>query len=333
MNIRDVAKRAGVAPITVSRCINRTGYCSPETREKVETAIEELKYIPNRLASGLRSKKSNTLALILTDITNPFFTTIARGVEDTAGHAGYTVIFCNTDESLSKEKKYVHMLLEKRVDGIILVPALSTADSVNLIQKHDIPVVVLDRKIPHVEVDTVRCDSEKGAYELTCLLISLGHRSIALINGPTGVSTSRDRLSGYRKAFKEANVAYQKQLVFSGAFTKESGYELSLKALSSQPNPTAIFATNNFIATGALEAIYQIGMRIPEDIALVGFDDSPVSATLTVAAQPAYEMGRLATEILVKNLEGTVPEPHQEVLLTAEIKIRQSSGMKIGNAE
>lgn len=328
VNIRDVAKRAGVAPITVSRCINKTGYCSLEAREKVETAIEELKYIPNRLASGLRSKRSNTLALILTDITNPFFTTIARGVEDTAGQAGYTVIFCNTDESLSKEKMYVQMLLEKRVDGIILVPALSTADSVNLIQKHDIPVVVLDRKVPHVEVDTVRCDSETGAYELTRLLTSLGHRSIALINGPIGVSTSRDRLSGYRRALSEMGISHQIDMEFSGAFTKESGRALTLKALSSQPNPTAIFATNNFIASGALEAIHEVGMRVPEDIALVGFDDLPASATLTVAAQPAYEMGRTATEILVKKLEGNHPEPFQEVLLSAEIVIRQSSGPK-----
>src|SRR5512140_2781089 len=127
-DIRDVAKRAGVAPITVSRCINNSGYCSPETRTRVEAAIAELGYVPNRLASGLRSKRSNTLALVLSDITNPFFTTIARGVEDAASQAGYTVIFCNTDESISKEQMYVQMILEKRVDGILLVPAQSTID-------------------------------------------------------------------------------------------------------------------------------------------------------------------------------------------------------------
>ena len=179
VTIRDVARRAGVAPITVSRCINNSGYCGPETRKRVEAAITELGYVPNRLASGLRSKRTNTLALVLTDITNPYFTTIARGVEDVAGKAGYAVIFCNTDESISKEQIYVRMLLEKRVDGILLVPARSTPKSVALIQKHDIPVVVLDRRVPNIKTDLVCCDSEEAAYQLTRLLLSLGHRAIA----------------------------------------------------------------------------------------------------------------------------------------------------------
>ena len=329
-DIRDVAKRAGVAPITVSRCINNSGYCSPETRSRIEAAITELGFVPNRLASGLRSKRSNTLALVLTDITNPFFTTIARGVEDVASKAGYTVIFCNTDESVSKEQMYVHMLLEKRVDGILLVPAQSTIDSVVLIKKQHTPIVMLDRRVPDPQTDVVRCDSEGGAYELTRLLLSLGHREIAILNGPRGVSTSEDRLHGYRRALEETGITAISRREYYGAFNQASGYEMTFKALAAAEKPTALFASNNFIAFGALKALQEAGLRVPEDIAVVGFDDLPSALVtfpfLTVAAQPAYEMGRKAIEILLNKLSGGASDQYQEVILPAEIVIRQSSG-------
>jgi LacI family transcriptional regulator len=329
-DIRDVAKLAGVAPITVSRCINNSGYCSPQTRARVEAAVAELGFVPNRLASGLRSKRTNTLALVLTDITNPFFTTIARGVEDIASEAGYTVIFCNTDESVSKEKKYLQVLLEKRVDGILLVPASNGLDSVALIKKRDIPIVVLDRRVPDLQTDVVRCDSEEGAYELTRLLLSLGHREIAILNGPSGVSTSGDRLDGYRRALNQAGININAKWEYHGAFTQESGFEMAHKALAGVYKPTALFATNNFITFGALKALQEMELRVPEDIAVVGFDDLPASLVtypfLTVAAQPAYEMGRRAIEILLDKLCGKASDQYQEVVLPAEIVIRQSSG-------
>ena len=329
-NIRDVAKLAGVAPITVSRCINKPGYCSPETRLRVEAAIVELGFVPNRLASGLRSRRTNTLALILTDITNPFFTTIARGVEDIASQAGYTVIFCNTDESASKEKMYLQMLLEKRVDGILLVPALNGLDSTALIKKQNIPMVVLDRRLPELIADVVRCDSEGGAFALTQLLLSLGHQEIAILNGPKDVSTSEDRLAGYRRALTEAIIPINPKRKYYGTFTQESGYEMAHKALTESIKPTALFAANNFIAYGALKALRELELRVPEDIALVGFDDLPSILVpfpfLTVAAQPAYEMGRRASEILLRKLDGGSSDQYQEVVLPAEIVIRQSSG-------
>lgn len=329
-NIRDVAKLAGVAPITVSRCVNNSGYCSPETRTKIEAAIAQLGFVPNRLASGLRSKRTNTLALVLTDITNPYFTTIARGVEDMASEAGYTVIFCNTDESVSKERMYVQMLLEKRVDGILLVPAQSTPDSVALIQKHDTPVIVLDRRVPNVKTDIVRCDSEEGAYQLTRLLLSLGHRQIAILDGPKDVSTSKDRLDGYRRAMTEAGISNSTRQEYIGSFTQASGYEMTRKAFSRSPNPTGLFAANNFIAYGALKALQELGLRVPEDVAVVGFDDLPPALVafpfLTVAVQPAYEMGQKAIEILLNKLSATPSDCCEEVILQAEIIIHQSSG-------
>ena len=329
-DIRDVAKRAGVSPTTVSRCINNSGFCSPETRKRVETAIAELGYVPNRLAGGLRSKRTNTLALVVTDITNPYFTTIARGVEDIASDAGYTVIFCNTDESISKERKYVQMLLEQRVDGILLVPARSTPNSVALIQKHNIPVVVLDRRVPNIKTDLVRCNSEEGAYQLTRLLLSLGHRSIAMLNCPIYVSTGEDRLNGYRRALHEAEIPESAWVECQGSFTQESGYEMTRKAFSNKTKPTALFAANYLFAYGALRALGEMELRIPEDVALVSFDDLPPALFpfpfLTAAVQPAYEMGKKAIEILLRRLSSISSDCCEEVILPTEIIIRQSSG-------
>lgn len=331
--IQDVAKRAGVAPITVSRCINNSGYCSSKTRQQVEEAIAELGYVPNRLASGLRSKHTKTLALVLTDITNPFFTTIARSVEDTASDAGYAVIFCNTDESISKEKKYLQMLVEQRVGGIILVPAHSVSESVAFIQKHEIPVVVLDRKVKGVKTDSVRCDSELGAYKLTQLLISLRHRNLAVLTGPRGTSTAEDRVIGCQKAMIEAHLELSAKQRHYGLFTQQSGFDMALQAMSKTPKPTALFAANNFIAIGAIKALQSIGLRVPEDVALVGFDDLPPALItfpfLTVAAQPAYEMGRKATEILLARLANGSPDQFQEIIFPTEIVIRRSSGEPI----
>ncbi len=328
--IHDVAKLAGVAPITVSRVINRSGYFSPETRERVEKAIQELGYVPNTLARSLRSKRTNTLALILTDFTNPFFTTLARGVEDTASDAGFTVIFCNTDESESEEAKYLQVLMQKQVDGFLLVPAQSQPGSIRQIRKHGEPVVVLDRRVPDAAVDVVRCDSEEGAYKLTNLLISLGHRQIAVLSGPPTVSTAADRVAGCRRAMQEAGLPLDESHILYGEYTQASGYALARKALDLYPRPTAMFAANNFINIGALKAIQETGLEVPEDVALVGFDDLPPAMLMfpffTVAAQPAYEMGRQATLLLLERLSGEATGPYREIVLPTEIVIRHSSG-------
>lgn len=330
MNIRDVAKKAGVAPITVSRCINDSGYCSPETRVRIEAAISELGFVPNRLASGLRSKRTNTIALVVTDITNPFFTTIARAVEDTAGEAGYTVIFSNTDEDPLKEKKYIQMLLEQRVGGIILVPAQSTPDSAAFIKQHETPIVVLDRRIDNFEADIVRCDSEMGAFQLMKMLISLGHRDIAILSGPKGVSTSDDRVAGCQRAVSETKAKGLNVQIINGSFTQQSGHDMTLQVMAKNPRPTALFAANNFIAIGALKALQSLNIHVPEDTAIVAFDDLPQALItfpfLTVAAQPAYEMGKKAAEILLSKLSNENTSAYQEVVLPAEIIIRQSSG-------
>ena len=310
--------------------INNAGYASQATRQRVEAAIAELGFVPNTLARSLRSKRTNTLALVLSDITNPFFTTLARGVEDTASRAGFTVIFCNTDEAEEKEQQYLQVLLQKRVDGILLVPARSTPTAVQFLQEHNTPVVIIDRCVPLAKADVVRCDSENGAYLLVQLLVKLEHTQIAVLGGPKGVSTADDRVAGARRAMKEVNQPGQNLWVYEGAFTQASGYEMTRQALASTPPPTAIFASNNFIAIGAMKALRDFGQRVPEDIALVSFDDLPPALVtfpfLTVAAQPAYEMGQKATELLLRHLSDATARDFREIILPVEIIVRQSSG-------
>ncbi|HOU14825.1 MAG TPA: LacI family DNA-binding transcriptional regulator [Anaerolineae bacterium] len=328
--IREVAKRAGVAPITVSRVINNSGYVNEKTRARVEAAIADLGYVPNVLARSLRSRRTGTLGLILTDISNPFWTTVARGVEDAASDAGFNVILCNTDESEAEQDKYLHVLMQKQVDGVLLVPARSAVEPIKFIQSQNTSVVVLDRRIPNSQTDVVRCDSEGGAYQLTRLLLSLGHRRIAMLSGPQGVSTAEDRVTGFRRALADAGANVDAAPVYYGKFSLESGYDLTLQALARTPRPSALFAGNNFIAIGALRALRDAGLRVPEDLALVGFDDLPadlvVDPFLTVAAQPAYEMGRQATELLLARLSEEAPAAYQEIVLPTEIVVRGSSG-------
>jgi LacI family transcriptional regulator len=328
--VRDVAKLAGVSPITVSRVINNAGYISEETRKRVEEAIHLLGYVPNTLARSLRLRQTNTLALVLTDITNPFWTTVVRGVEDAASDAGFNVILCNTDESEVEQEKYLNVLLQKRVDGVLLVPVRCNRETVQIIQSQNVPLVVLDRHIPGVEVDSVRCDSEGGAYALIRLLIARGHRKIAMLSGPQGVSSADDRVAGYKRAFSYAGLNHPDELIFYGEFNQQSGYEMAQKALALEPRPTAIFAGNNFITMGAFKAVRDAGLKVPDNFALVGFDDLPVELIIdpffTVAAQPAYEMGKQATELMLARVAGRAPAACQEIILPIEIIVRRSSG-------
>jgi len=326
--IREVAKRAGVAPITVSRVLNNSGYFSQESKDRVEAAAAELHYVPNLLARSLRSNRTQTLGLVLSDITNPFWTTVARGVEDAASEQGFTVILCNTDEKERKQAEYLAVLLRKRVDGILLVPARSTPEAVKMIQKQGVQVVVVDRRVPGAEVDVVRGSSTQGAYELVNYLLTLGHRQVAILSGPESVSTAQERVNGCKQAFAAAHVPTAAMTVLYGEFTVESGYTMARQAVALTPRPTALFAANNFIAIGALKALRELSVRVPEDISVVGFDDLPASLVvdpfLTVVAQPAYQMGQCATELLLQRIIAPEATPYREVVLPTQLIVRQS---------
>jgi LacI family transcriptional regulator len=327
--IQDVAKRAGVAPITVSRVINNTGYIRDETRQKVEAAIAELGYVPNSLARGLRVKQTKTIGLVLTDITNPFFTILARGAEDVASRAGFNVFLCNTDESEEKQMGYLKALLQRQVDGILLVPARSTMLPIEMIRSTGTAVVVIDRQITSSQVDVLRCESVSGSQRLISHLLELGHTRIAVLTGPQGVSTAQDRVAGYEKALIDRGIAVDKSLIMYGRFTQDSGYEMAQKAISFSPLPTALFATNNFIAVGAVRAVQESGLQIPQDISIVTFDDLPDSLVInpffTAIGQPSYEMGYRAAELLLARLSGEEKGNYREIILPTKFFIRASS--------
>lgn len=340
--ISDVAQRAGVSTMTVSRVVNKSGYVSAPTRERVERAIKELSYVPNALARQLRSRRTKTLALIVSDITNPFFTTIARGVEDVAAPRGFSVMYCNTDESAAKEAQYLRVLIERQVDGVFLVPARGTGASFRTIRAQRMPVVVLDRRVTERHVDSVRCDSEAGAHALTRHLISLGHRRIAVLTGRRMISTSIDRVAGCRRALEESGLGLDPDLVRYGGYNfgslnQADGYQMAREVLaSSSPPPTAIFAANNFIAFGAIRALREASLRVPEDMSVVAFDDIPpdwgIDPFLTVVAQPAYEIGRRAAVLLLERIAGDPEAAGQDVVFPFELIIRGSSAAPLGRA-
>jgi LacI family transcriptional regulator len=326
--IRDVAKLAGVAPITVSRVLNNSGYVKAETRRRVEQAAAELHYIPNMLAHSFRSHRTNTLALVVTDITNPFWTTVARGVEDVASAAGYSVFYCNTDENEAKQAHYLAALLRRRVDGVLLAPASSDGAPVQALIQQKVGVVVLDRRVEGVAVDTVRGDSAGGAYLLVRHLTELGHRRIALLSGPPGLSVSRERAAGYEQALSEAGLPIDPALQLFGAFTVESGRAMMQSLLACAAHPTAIFAASNFIAAGTLDVMRAAGLCTPGDISVVVFDDLPdpyvTAPVLTVVVQPAYALGQAAAQRLLERLQRPAMTPH-ETVLAVQLIVRNST--------
>ena len=333
--IRDVAGLAGVSTMTVSRVINNSGYTSKATRVRVERAVAELGYVPNAVARHLRSKQTKAVALVVSDITNPFFTPIARGVEDVAGPRGFAVMFCNTDESDDEEARYLRLLVERQVDGVLLVPAGSPRASIRLLRAHKVPLVVLDRRVPGQRIDNVRCDSEAGAYALARHLIELGHRRIGVLTGRRAISTSADRVAGVRRALEEAGFVLDEALVRWGGFNfgnlnLADGHQMAGDVLrATHDPPTALFAANNFIAFGAIRALREIGLRVPDDISVVAFDDLPAEWVsdpfLTVAAQPAYDIGHHAAEMMIDSLTGERTRTGESLVLPFELIIRRST--------
>jgi LacI family transcriptional regulator len=329
--IRDVARRAGVAPTTVSRVINNSGYTSAETRARVEAAIHELQYVPNTLSQSLRYKRTNTLALVLSDITNPFWTTVTRGVEDAASEQDMHVFLCNTDEKPDKTASYVEKLLQRQTDGFLFVPTGADTAILQKIKKQSVPLVVLDRTVEGVVVDVVRSDSLGGAQRLTEYLIRLGHRRIAIIPGPPNIATSVQRLEGYRRALAKHNIPYDDTLVRHGRFNHENGVNVAITTTllnDLSPPPTVIFAGNNFIALGVLQAIRQAKLRVPEDISVVSFDDVPYNweaePFLTVVSQDPYKLGMRAAELLLKLITSEEQAGSRDIVLPVELLERRS---------
>ncbi|MFC7394528.1 LacI family DNA-binding transcriptional regulator [Scopulibacillus cellulosilyticus] len=332
VTIYDIAKRANVSPMTVSRVINNSKQISESTRQKVQAVIEELGYIPNSAARSLISKKTKILSLLITDITNPFFTRVARGAEDKAKQFGYQILLSNTDEDFKKEEDYIDMLLSTNVDGVLLAPTGDQSKkNIKKLIKRDIPFVLLDREIEGIESDIVLGDSYEGTRKLIEHLIQQGHKKIALINGPLSVSTARERHKSYIETLKLSNLKVNHDLISEIGYNKDDA-DTIIKNLISLPKferPTAIFAANNFIAVNAIKALRKFGYEVPKDMSIVCFEDfEPITGFnpfLTAAIQPAYSFGYTGIQFLIERIEGKAPKEYRKIVLSPEIVIRESS--------
>jgi len=326
--MRDVAERAGVSVTTVSHVINETRPVSDELRERVLAAVDELGYQPNVLARSLRRGETHTIGMIVPDSANPFFAEVARGVEDTSFEQGYNVILCNSDGDLDKELLYANVLAEKQVDGILFVAAGVSTEHIHGLQRRRMPLVVVDREIPDAAVDSVLTDNAHGGRLATRHLLELGHRRIGCVTGPSDVTPSAERVTGYRWALDKDGIPVDEALVVKGDFQYKSGYQAAYQLLAMNDPPTAIFACNDLMAVGATRAAIELGWQVPTDLSVVGFDDvrlaSFANPPLTTIVQPKYEMGVVAATMLLERLRDLDMPPRRRVLDTS-LLIRQST--------
>lgn len=327
-NIQDVAKRAGVSISTVSRVLNGSAHVNEDVITRVRIAAQELQYQPSRAARALRANHTTIIGLLITDIQNPFFTALVRGVEDVAQRNGYSLILCNSDEDPHKERQYIEVLCAERVAGAIIIPTREQQRALKLFHEHHIPLVSVDRRVKDTETDAVLVDNVRGAREATAHLLANGFRRIGIISGPITTTTGRERLEGYRQALREAG-QYDPSLERIGSFKEESGQQLAYELLDLEQPVDALFVANNLMTLGALAALNERKLRIPDDIAVVGFDEMPWASlsaiSLTTVTQPVYEIGSTAALRLFQRLQNPSAFTRQEIVLAPTLQIRNSS--------
>jgi LacI family transcriptional regulator len=330
--IYDIAKKAGVSPMTVSRVINNSPLISEKTRKKVEEVIQELEYLPNKQARTLSSKKSKLVSLVIPDISNPFFTNIARGAEDKALQLGYQLLLSNTDEQIVKESNYINLLISAGADGILITPAGdNSVSNLRKLVKRRIPFVMLDRIVESVSADVVSGDNLATTKKLIDHLLELGHRKIALFNGPSSLSNARERLQAYKNSLAIAGIEVDPSLIIETHFKQDNFEEIISKLISFDPSsrPSAIVAANNFIGVNTLRALRSLQIVVPEEVSVVCFDDPETipdyNPFLTVAAQPAYDMGFIGMQLLIERIEGSAPATNRKIVLPSELIVRKST--------
>ncbi|GAB4564335.1 MAG: LacI family DNA-binding transcriptional regulator [Anaerolineae bacterium] len=327
----DVAKRAGVSYQTVSRVINNHPNVAPATRARVEQAIRELGYQPNAIARGLASSRTRTLGLITADFSDFFFTQVIIGAEQEARRAGYFIMLGSTEKNMSEEPEYIRLFSQYCVDGFLFARPSTEADSRHLLQliRSGIPLVTTAYYLPGEPMNVVDINNIEGGYQATRHLIELGHRRIAHITGPLNWRSANDRWTGYRRALGEAGLAYDQALVASGDWSLRSGYEAAQALLARGRRFTALFSGNDQMAIGAMRAFREAGLRIPEDVAIVGYDGIPMSEytspPLSTMVQPMQKVGQLAAKILIDHIEHP-GQPPIELLLDATLVCRGTCG-------
>jgi LacI family transcriptional regulator, galactose operon repressor len=327
--MREVAAMAGVSTMTVSRVVNGRDGVDGQTRARVEEAILALDYRPNRVASGLHANRTSTIGLIVPDVVNPFFAPVVRGAETTARKAGYRLLLCNSEGDSRLEREYIDDLVAHRVDGLLIAPANDrTRIGLLSLLQNGFPIVLIDRSLPGIDCDLVMSDNVAGARRLTEHLIRRGHRRIAHVTDSDDVSTGRERLQGYRDALEAAGMPFDHDLVFRTTVDRIGGNRAAQQLLALDELPTAIFSVNNMTAVGVMEALRERGLSVPEDIALVCFDDvehlAILSPFMTVIDQPAETFGSLGAQLLLERIGGKAGTRSRRIVLQADLVIRHS---------
>ena len=334
-NIREVAKRAGVSLGTVSNVLNRPEIVAKETRRRVQLAIEEIGFVRNGSARQLRAGDSQYIGLVMLDVANPFFTEVARGVEDAASEANCAVILCNSDDSLEKERRYLQVLEEQRARGVLITPVQSDAGYLQRLRQHGIAVVLLDRPSRIKDLCSVSVDDVQGGELAAAHLLGLGHECIGFVHGPLSIRQCADRRRGVLRAVRAAGLDPNRVIidVTTTAQNAREGEASVEKLLRGKGKPTAVFCANDLLALGLMRGLIKRGISIPGDMAIVGYDDvefaSVLATPLTSIRQPKYELGRTAAELLLE--EAAYPDTHQHkhIVYQPELIVRESTRAQV----
>jgi LacI family transcriptional regulator len=325
--MKDIAKKAQVSVNTVSRALNDKPDISEPTKEKIQEIAKQLNYKRNILARNLRTTKTKTIGVVISDNSNPFFAKVLKGIQDATNGHGYQIILCNTEEKYEKEEEAIQLLIELRVAGLLITPTQTRIDNLLELKQLGVPFVLLARKMENIMTNYVVCDDVEGAYIATSYIIQQGHRKIAFLGGLSFLSDAKGRLKGYKQALSEKQLEFNPSLVRVGYFNPETGYEAMKQILMEQERPTAVFCFSDYVAMGAIKAIQEKQLEIPYDIAVVGYDDiefaTYLKIPLTTIKNPQYSMGVEATGLLLSIIEGKITQP-QQVILKPELKIRES---------
>ena len=328
-SIKDVALRAQVSTTTVSHVVNHTRFVSDKVRVEVEAAIRELGYVPSAVARSLKSNTTKTIGMLIPNCSNPYFAEIVRSVEDHCFGAGYTLILCNTDDDPHRQGAYLQVLSEKRIDGMIIISTGEDKDLLRLLQGLPIPTVLLDREIEEVNCDLVETAHMQGGVMATEHLLGLGHRRIACLAGPADLNSSAQRIEGWRKALTDAGLGAELgDLLWHSDFSSQGGFTTMQSILALRPAPSAVFVCNDLMCIGALSAAHQAGVRVPQDLSLIGFDDIELakftSPTLTTIAQPKHRIGVAAVDMVLERIQDGRVQARQ-VILQPELIVRNST--------
>lgn len=327
VTMKDIAKKAQVSVNTVSRALNDKPDISETTKKKVREIAKQLNYKRNILARNVRTSKTKTIGVVISDNSNPFFAKVLKGIEDTTNKQDYQIILCNTEEKCEKEARSVNLLLELRVAGLLITPTQASIKHILELKKLGIPFVLLSRKIEDIITNYVICDDVLGAYLATNHIIKQGHKKIAYLSGSAEISDAKERLRGYKQALFENSIEFNPLFVKIGCMNPETGYKAMKEILTEQQLPTAVFCFSDYVAMGAIKAIEEKKYRIPMDIAIVGYDDVEfaqyLKVPLTTIKNPQYSIGVEAAKLLIGIIEDDISQLHQ-VVLKPELVIRES---------